>query len=87
MAAQHDNEAVSAFIGAEAKAAIVRSQSGSDRWERKLAEGVQILDAANQDYRYAVHSAWSDPAFNVGLALGIYLALNGGRRSSCNGAG
>ena len=81
MAEKHEGaEPREQFVSNEANAAIEHSRKGPDRYDRHLAEGVRLLDAANEDYLYAVHNAWSEPAFNVGLALGVYLSLNGGTR-------
>jgi hypothetical protein len=67
-----DGEPRFGYINGEAKDAITASQD--------LANAVNVLNAADADYLVPLSMAYSDPAYNIGLALGIYLALNGGVR-------
>ena len=76
---EHDSrEPVWTYIDRQAKAAIADSRTATERHEQLLAKGVDLLEQTDLDYLHQVQSAYSEPAFHIGLALGLYLALNGG---------
>jgi hypothetical protein len=67
-----------AFIDGAIAEAIACSRRATDHHPKLLAQAVDVLNAANEDYFAEIRVAVSDPAFAVGVALGIYLSLNGG---------
>ena len=77
---QESGEPRHVWVSRQAEAAIEQSRNAKERYDRQLAEAVDYLDAKNEDLLYHVHSAYSEPAFAIGLALGIYLSTNGGGR-------
>lgn len=70
------------YVTAQAEAAIdkARERAGSDHGSKLLTQAVDLLDEANADLRHTLCSEYSEPAYSIGLALGIYLATNGGAR-------
>lgn len=56
---------------------IDRSRKEADSFN-KSAKAYDLLEEADEDYADALYGAMQSPAFNTGLALGLFLALNGG---------
>jgi hypothetical protein len=59
---------------------IEESRRGATAFDRGLADAIDLLQTTNEDFIGDIQAAHEQPAFQVGLALGIYLALNGGAR-------
>jgi hypothetical protein len=57
--------------------AIEESRHAPKGFERNLARGIDLLNAEDPDLFYSVRAPASEAAFNIGLALGIYIAMNG----------
>jgi hypothetical protein len=47
---------------------------------QNAAKAYDALEATDPDSLLDLRCAFTEPAFNVGLALGVYMALNGGAR-------
>lgn len=68
------------LIDAMVEEEIARSRTSDDFCVRMLAAAYDALEAADPDYWGSVAWALEGPAFHVGLALGVYVMLNGGAR-------
>jgi hypothetical protein len=62
------------------RARVAASQTGAEGSDSNLFAAVDLLvtEDGDDEYLTAIQSAMESPAFHVGLALGIYLTLNGG---------
>lgn len=67
-----------AFVTKEVEAAIAQSRKAKEPYGRRLAEAVDALDEINDGYLHQLYQAHTEPAFAIGLALGLYLVTNGG---------
>ena len=68
------------LLEARLQEAITSSRINPDKDQRTLAQAVDVLEAAGNGLISELRGHIEDPAFNMGLALGLYLLTKGGAR-------